>query len=229
MKPNKKTILIIGGMGPTASLYVHKKIIEKCSNHNVVNNSDYPGIIHISINVPDFISQDYNTAKDSLKYIENKLLAINFDTVDCGLIACNTAHSFFNEINDICQGKLSSIIEITSRQVIDNDKVGIVCTPFTLENNIYGNNKLIYPSKEDMVKSELLIRDVIANNVQDETVANFKNIINNLSKSGCKKIIIGCSELSILADFIKGDYDESFIIDPIDLLIEEIVAGVYEK
>jgi len=48
-------ILIIGGMGPQASLLLHKRIIQYASDQGAVQNEDYPLIYHLSIPVPDFI------------------------------------------------------------------------------------------------------------------------------------------------------------------------------
>lgn len=53
---NGKHIVIIGGMGPQASLLLHRRIIDFAVKKGAKLNSDYPKITHISIPVPDFIS-----------------------------------------------------------------------------------------------------------------------------------------------------------------------------
>ncbi len=56
----KKNILIIGGMGPQASLLLHKRIIDKAAELGARNGVDFPMITHVSLPVDDFIN---NTEK----------------------------------------------------------------------------------------------------------------------------------------------------------------------
>jgi aspartate/glutamate racemase len=49
-------IIIIGGMGPQASLDLHHRIIQGASLRGAKNGEDFPEIIHLSVPVPDFIS-----------------------------------------------------------------------------------------------------------------------------------------------------------------------------
>ena len=46
-----KTIAIIGGMGPQASIHAHKRLVEKLMENNVKAN-----IIHVSLNIEHFFS-----------------------------------------------------------------------------------------------------------------------------------------------------------------------------
>jgi aspartate/glutamate racemase len=48
-----KNILIIGGMGPQASLSLHQRIITKASQLGARRCQDYPAIMHLSLPVPD--------------------------------------------------------------------------------------------------------------------------------------------------------------------------------
>lgn len=51
-----KNILIIGGMGPQASLLTHKRIIDKAVELGAEHGKDFPDITHLSVAVDDFIS-----------------------------------------------------------------------------------------------------------------------------------------------------------------------------
>lgn len=65
----KKNILIIGGMGPQASLTLHRKLIDAAVQHGAKNGDDFPAITHVSIPVPEFIDskQDIQKALDIIK------------------------------------------------------------------------------------------------------------------------------------------------------------------
>ncbi len=51
-----KRILIIGGMGPQASLELHSRIISAASSAGAHHGEDFPEIVHASLPIADFIS-----------------------------------------------------------------------------------------------------------------------------------------------------------------------------
>jgi aspartate/glutamate racemase len=143
------------------------------------------------------------------------------DSVDVGFIACNTAHILFDKLNKICSNKLISILDIQNQ--ITTEKVGLVCSPFTARRCLYGQRDLILPSESELSQLNKIIRQVIANKIDQTTIDDFRNIILSLKAQGCRQIIIGCSELSILLNAIKESFDGRFFIDPISLVIERLV------
>lgn len=56
-----KRIIIIGGMGPQASLELHRRIIQRAVDNGAVNGSDFPHIVHFSLPVDDFIADARKT------------------------------------------------------------------------------------------------------------------------------------------------------------------------
>lgn len=59
----KRSILIIGGMGPQASLCLHQKIIARATTEGAISGEDFPEIIHLSLPIPDFISDQSQIPK----------------------------------------------------------------------------------------------------------------------------------------------------------------------
>lgn len=51
-----KEILIIGGMGPQASLELHERILDVSAEHGAKHGHDFPEITHLSLPVEDFIN-----------------------------------------------------------------------------------------------------------------------------------------------------------------------------
>lgn len=43
-------------MGPQASLLLHKRLIKRASVLGAINGEDFPTIMHLSLPIPDFIS-----------------------------------------------------------------------------------------------------------------------------------------------------------------------------
>lgn len=51
----RHNILIIGGMGPQASLKLHEHILTKAIDNGAENADDFPTITHLSLPFEDFI------------------------------------------------------------------------------------------------------------------------------------------------------------------------------
>jgi aspartate/glutamate racemase len=66
-----QSILIIGGMGPQASLELHRRIIQAATENGVVNGHEYPEIVHASLAINDFISSQETSS--ALSYINRAL------------------------------------------------------------------------------------------------------------------------------------------------------------
>lgn len=52
----KQRIIIIGGMGPQASLELHRRMIQQALADGAKDGTDFPHIVHLSLPVPDFIA-----------------------------------------------------------------------------------------------------------------------------------------------------------------------------
>lgn len=68
----KHNILIIGGMGPQASLKLHEHILIKANEQGALHNEDFPSITHLSIPFADFIS-DESRKDEALEMIKQRL------------------------------------------------------------------------------------------------------------------------------------------------------------
>lgn len=220
-----KHVLIIGGMGPQASIHAHKRLIEKA--HDFSNshkeNADYPRVTHISVNVEDFIS-DSTKKQEAEAYLLECLSEINMSSVDTGFIACNTAHLLYNQIQAATDNKLVSLVESTI-SALDCKKVGIVATPSTINTNLYANTsnkniEIVLPTPESMIKIETIIRSVIDGNSLDSLTNTLQKEIDTLINNGAEKVILGCTELSMFNSYL----DQDTIIDPIEITLDKILS-----
>ena len=82
----KKRIIIIGGMGPQASLDLHGRLLDGAIKRGARNGGDFPDILHLSLPVPDFIDGTGMTfALDMLKKNLECLYLWRKRPVYCGL------------------------------------------------------------------------------------------------------------------------------------------------
>lgn len=206
MKSGQKAIGIIGGMGPEASVYMYKTLIEFSIKHfGAKDNQDFPEIILDSVPVPDFISN--NRYKTKAKLMLRKRVK-NFDQNDvlCLSIACNTAHILFDDLQKTSKVPFTSMIEEVAQSVSEANvkKAGLITTSSTIKFKLYqyalGKRKIesIIPTYTQIKSLDKIIRNVIAGKILKSDTKKLFVIANSLKKRGAESIILGCTEVPLI-------------------------------
>lgn len=228
----KKVLGIIGGVGPLATMLLGEMIVKRTKaqtdqqhvNMAITNNTTIPDRTTYILDrsqanpVPVMIS---DAAK--LRSIGAEVLAI----------PCNTAHSFYQEIQEGADMQVLHMIDETAKRAaqIGAKKVGILATTGTLTTSVYqlachrSGVQPIVPDEEtqEMVMS-IIYDDVKAGRPVD--FLKWQQIINQFDELGCDRIILGCTELSIVKKELNLD---DMYIDSMMVLAESaILACGYE-
>jgi aspartate racemase len=216
-------IVIIGGMGPQASLELHQRIIAGAAMSGAKDNEDYPEILHASIPIPDFISS--GDSSDGLKRLEQSLNALKFRKDDQIILACNTAHLLLPEIEAKYGIRFTSLVDVTVAAIQQKGTklVGLLASPTTIKTELYekplrniGCN-VILPTQEDIDVLEQAIRHVIANGSAKDVRALIEPIIQRMVRDGAGEVVLGCTELSIIFNDNGGH-----IVDPLEAVCSQI-------
>lgn len=217
-------IVIIGGMGPQASLQLHSKIIAKAARYGAKNNDDYPEILHASVPIPDFISS--GDSARGLQRLTQALDSMHLKQNDTIVLACNTAHFLLPEIEATYNVKFVSLIQSTVDNLPTGTKrVGLMASPTTIETGLYGkplsrmNCEVISPTKPEISLLEKAIRHIIANGSVDEVKDLIDGVIVSMVNQGAQKVILGCTELSVLFNHSSNAY----IIDPLEIAVDRML------
>lgn len=218
----KKHILIVGGMGPQASIYAHKRVIDAAYSHNARHNDEYPRITHLSINVPDFIT-DTTKREEARRTLLDALRAIDLSTVTSGFIACNTAHMLYEHVAMAAgKDKILSIVEATKAHlhtISQHDQIitGLLATPSTIKASLYQVD--ILPTDTQTILIEHCIRELISNARASEVAPKIMPIIEHMFERGATHIVLGCTELSMLHEHLNIPA----LIDPVDIIANIVV------
>src|SRR5579872_6254418 len=84
-------IIILGGMGPQASLKLHELLIIGSRRFHDGSPESFPAIHHVSIPVPDFIASEAKYRK-ALALIQRTCAELPLHQASAIGLACNTAH-----------------------------------------------------------------------------------------------------------------------------------------
>lgn len=226
----EKIVGIIGGMGPEATVDLMQRIIDltpalddkdhiRCI---VDNNPKVPSRIKAII---EGHGQDPGPCMaDMGKRLESW-------GADFLAIPCNTAHYYYDAVQDAVNIPVIHLIDLVSGHVKTNfpeyEKVGMLASPAVAMTGLYAKRfkKLgiedLWPDPVHQEKLLGVIKDIKKGNTNAHVLDTYARVCENLSEKGAKLAIIACTELSALNRPLPLD-----TIDAAHLLAQEIVHRV---
>ncbi len=199
-----KTLGILGGMGPLATIDLYEKIVRHTDAHK---DKDH---IHVLIDsypdIPDrtaFITGDGENPLPFLIEAAQKIEAMGAEFL---VMPCNTAHYFYEEI--------ARFVEIPFLHMIDEvgvyiqnkkpkiKKVGILATEGTYKGQIYEKRfaafdlEILTPNEADRkIISELIYNIKEGHASLDK--AGITRALAHMDEAGAEVVVLGCTELPI--------------------------------
>ncbi|CAM5185737.1 Glutamate racemase [Castellaniella defragrans] len=147
---------------------------------------------------------------------------------DCIVVPCNTAHLWFDQLQEACTKPLLHIVEAVildlQRRGIQGGRIGVLGTPATLALNLY-QGKLASSGYEPFIPSpaeiqELLVPAIVAvkgNRVEDGYPLVVQ-AIQSLKRRGAQAIVLGCTELPLAVPHHRRPGLGIVLTDSIDAL-----------
>lgn len=214
---SRPIIAIIGGAGPDAAIDLQIKlsyIMKKKLDINF-DQEHYRVIIDNNTSIPN---RDeallHNGPSPLLAYINS---VVNLEKMGCNIltISCNTAHSYFEEIQKITNMKLVNMIEETASFLCNRYKglkrVGLLSTSATIQKKLYYNALNKYGI-------EVITPDVVhQNNVMQAIYGIKAGIINDKQLNDFNK-----AKLSDLYKYVLKTKSDVIIKSPKQLLFNAI-------
>lgn len=224
---------VIGGLGPMSTVYFFEMIVRltdaKCDQDHI-----------------DMIITNRATTYDRTEYIIKKSDKSPLDTlildvkklenaeVDFIVITCNTAHYWYEKLQENVNIPILNMIEETVLNVKNKNKnkVCILATEGTVTTKTYQNMCQKY-DVECMVPNEKyqqMVMDIIYKDIKagkSANMENFNEIISYAKDNGCDCVILGCTELSILK--VEHDLPDDFYIDSLKSLATKTIEFCGKK
>ena len=159
----KQRIIIIGGMGPQASLELHRRMIQQALANGAKYGTDFPHIVHLSLPVPDFIANE-SRRSEALEIIINELKNIDASMDDVIIIACNTAHLLQPDIEQRLNIRITSMLDAAIDYVSRHYKtIRLLASPTTIRTGLYDKPlkaagvTVLTPDKDEEQALEVII------------------------------------------------------------------------
>lgn len=223
-----KTIGIIGGMGPLATIDLYEKITfntkaEKDQDHIHIIIDSYPQIEDRTA----YILYGGKNPKDKLIESAKRLENAGADAL---IMPCNTAHFFAKDIEKEVSIPLIHIVKSTAEAIKNKypkaNKIGLIATTGTLKSGVYANilKDYGYHIIELDERLENDIMDCIYKGVKagktEEYVPLFQKCVDKIKDMGADVLIAGCTEIPILVPHIKSK------IPVVDATLELALAAI---
>lgn len=212
---------ILGGLGPMSTVY----FCELLTSHTKAScDSDHIDMLISSrATTPDRTAYILDkSAPDPLPVMLAEAHRLENAGVDLIVVPCNTAHYFYDGLQKGCKTPILNIIDETTAHLsrIGVKTFGLLATEGTIRSGAYErfcaprNLTCITPAKEEQALISAMIYGQIKQN-KPVNMAAFESVVNSLRARGCEKIVLGCTELSLLK---KEGIDEEFFVDSLDVL-----------
>ena len=224
---NKK-LGIIGGMGPLASAYLSKRIIEL--TYALKDQDHIPMVIDNNTKILDRTAYLTGRGEDPYPSIKESALFLEKSKVDAIIIACNTAHFCYNRLKDDVAIPIYNMIDEVVLEINKNSRLKQNIAILGTEGLRFFPNYKAKLNKEGISAYELnedeqtVISKVIylikESGINKEVLDIFNKLINDLEAKGLKRFILGCTELATLEEHLT---EKEKYINSIDIIAKHTI------
>lgn len=222
-----RAIGILGGMGPQATVDAMHKIIKNTPAHC---DQEHIPVITVSIpDIPDRTKSIINQDNKPLEKMCEYLRILENANVGCIIIPCNTAHFWFDQLQQNTQTKMISIIEATVNFILKSNakEICILATSATISTELYqkklADHQIPFTVPESDIQQQIMQSIYTYKSGEIEKSKEIMcNIIKLYDLNPDRKFLLACTEIPlILEDWIQK-YPELFI-DATDVLIRNAI------
>ena len=224
----KKTIGILGGMGPLATADLFRKIVlmTKAGSDNehiriyIDNNSQ----------IPDRTAAILSGGADPVPQMSDALRHLEACGADCIIMPCNTAHYFLPRLQALTKIPFLSMLEATARTCaarFPGGTAAVLATKGTLSAGLYqaalekeGVSFLLPNDAEQDALMRVIYDGVKAGKEPEDYRADMESVVEALTSRGADYLILGCTELPLAAQALALDVPA---VDPTEELAKAAI------
>jgi aspartate racemase len=202
-----KTIGIIGGIGPESTIEYYRSIMAEYAER--VPDGSYPSVVINSIDLKKLL--EFIAANELIKMTEflvNEIQKLARVGAECGLIAANSPHVVFEEVNRQSPIPLISIVEATRQaaKLLGLRRLGLFGARFTKQGRFYPDlffrdgMVVVVPDAHDQAYiHHIYFHELVKGTVLPETRERLLTIVDRLKeRQGIEGLILGGTELSLI-------------------------------
>ena len=209
----KKTIGILGGMGPLATADLLIKIVTMtragCDNEHIRVFVDDNSAI------PDRTAAILHGGPDPVPEMLSALRNLEKCGADCLLMPCNTAHYYLPRLQRETAIPFLNVLTVTAarcRELFPGKTAAILATTGALATGLYQDAltakdvPYLLPDADEQAKLMHLIYDLVKASLPlHPEIRLWQEVLDGLRQRGADYFILGCTELPIVANTLELD------------------------
>jgi aspartate racemase len=201
-----KRIGILGGTSPESTVSYYTRITREYTRR--FGNYAYPEILIYSVSFQEFVdwqkAGDWGAMATKMKEGFQRLAAAG---AQIGLIAANTLHRVFDEVEAESPIPLVHIVDATASAIRKEgiSRVGLLGTRYTMQGEFYverlakhGITTLLPTLEEQDEINRVIYEELTGGIIRPESKAYYLAVIEGLAQQGAEGIILGCTEIPLL-------------------------------
>ena len=201
-----KRIGILGGMSPESTTLYYEHITRTYTAQH--GDYGYPEILIYSVNFQKFVDWQRNGQWDAAaREMAGALERLRLAGADFGLVATNTMHFVFDEVQRAVRMPLLSIVDATAEAILGAglQSVGLLGSVFTMRERFFldvlersGITALVPEPGEQLRVHEVIFQELCRGEIRPDSRRLFLEIIEGLRSRGAEGIVLGCTEIPLL-------------------------------
>lgn len=206
----KKSIGILGGMGPLATADLFQKLV--LLTEAATDRDHIRVYIDSNANIPDRTAAILSGGQDPVPEMLKALRNLEACGADCVIMPCNTAHYFLPRLQAETDVPFLSILTAAAeacRARFPGRTVGILGTAGTLSANLYQNAlaeagvPFLTPEEPEQAALMRVIYDgVKAGQGPEAYRADLLSVLDGMAARGAEVFLLGCTELPVAAELL---------------------------
>jgi aspartate racemase len=199
----QKTIGVLGGMGPWATLDFFEKILRLTPAHKDQENLRV--IIDNNPKIPDRSPAIVGEGEDPTPALVASAQTLQRAGADFIVIPCNTAHYFYERVQKAVSVPVLHIMEevasAAGEEVPSARVLGILATAATVASGLYARAcarrgiEVVGPEPAGQREVNRAIYAVKAGQMGSEITAGVRKVAESLVARGAQALVLGCTEL----------------------------------
>lgn len=199
----KKTIGILGGMGPLATAELLRSIV--LLSDAAGDNDHIPVLVDNNTRIPDRTAAILHGGANPRPELIRSAQRLQAMGADFLIMPCNTAHYFLGDIKKSVRIPFIDMIAETVREAQRRGyrKVGVLSTAGTSESGVYDRAfeaagiAVVKPDEEEQRGVTSVIYDGVKAGNFALDASDFKAVAQKLYGEGAEALVLGCTELPI--------------------------------
>jgi len=198
-----KRIGILGGISFESTIKYYELILRTYYEQNM--DYYYPEIVIFSLDFQKFTDfENENNKRQYIKYILEGINSLEKAGVEFILMAANSPHAVFEELEILSNIPLLSIVKVTAEKAKQEGmkKLLLLGIKFTMQSSFYQNEckrhgiEVIVPTEnEQNYINKIIFDELVIGILKNESKNKLLKIIDNYDVDG---VILGCTELPLI-------------------------------